>query len=110
MIVLGLLMAAAGPTLPRRIGIAERRRVLHLLREAVASVRIRPTERPVAEGIEAPDDYQRRISAVIAAQRAALLAVRDDGTDDAHALDTALINLDADQISLELSGEPLVRP
>lgn len=109
MIVLGLLIAAAAPTLPRRIGIAERRRVLDLLREAVASVRIRPTERPVAEGIEAPDDYQRRISAVIAAQRASLLAVRDDGI-DAHALDTALTNLDADQISLELGGAPLVRP
>lgn len=110
-ITLPSVIARVRPAAPDPVaGIAERRRVLDLLREAAASVRIQPTGQPVAEGIEAPDDYQRRISAVIAAQRAALLAVRDDGTYDAHALDTALTNLDADQISLELRGEPLVRP
>lgn len=42
---------------------------------------------------------------VIAAQREALLAARDDGTFSASVLTGALETLDADQISMELRGE-----
>ena len=44
--------------------------------------------------------------AVIEAQRAALLDVRDDGTYGAATLNAALIQLDAAQLSIELRSEP----
>jgi len=43
---------------------------------------------------------------IIEAQRGALLAARDNGEFSAAALNAALENLDADQISLELRGNP----
>jgi CPA1 family monovalent cation:H+ antiporter len=43
---------------------------------------------------------------MIAAQRQALLDVRDEGLFSAEALNAALAVLDADQISLELKGGP----
>ena len=43
---------------------------------------------------------------MIEAQRAALLDARDEGRFASSALTTALENLDAEQISLELRGRP----
>ncbi|GMA24224.1 hypothetical protein GCM10025864_19830 [Luteimicrobium album] len=41
---------------------------------------------------------------MIAAQRAALLDARDNGTFDADLLEDALSNLDADEIAIDLRG------
>jgi NhaP-type Na+/H+ or K+/H+ antiporter len=46
---------------------------------------------------------------IIEAQRTALLDARDDGTFSAEILNSALANLDADQISIELKGAPVER-
>ncbi len=43
---------------------------------------------------------------MIAAQRAALLDARDFGTFDADGLATALANLDATEIAIDLRGRP----
>ena len=51
-------------------------------------------------------NYQRVRLQIIEAQRGALLAARDNGEFSAAALNAALENLDADQISLELRGNP----
>jgi CPA1 family monovalent cation:H+ antiporter len=42
--------------------------------------------------------------AVLAAQRSALLDARDNGTFDADVLETALANLDASEITIEMRG------
>ena len=51
-------------------------------------------------------NYRRVRLQIIEAQRGALLAARDNGEFSAAALNAALENLDADQISLELRGNP----
>lgn len=56
-----------------------------------------------------PDDARSAKAldlAVIAAQRSAVLDARDDGVFTAETLNASLTNLDADQISLELKGDP----
>lgn len=51
-------------------------------------------------------NYRRVRLQIIEAQRGALLDARDNGEFSAAALNAALENLDADQISLELRGNP----
>ncbi|KQV06837.1 cation:proton antiporter [Leifsonia sp. Root112D2] len=50
--------------------------------------------------------WKKRTLDIIAAQRTALLDARDDGAYSAEVLNSALTNLDADQISIELKGAP----
>ena len=74
----------------------EHRELLKLLADAVAGVPL------TAGGIGSADRDDRL--AVIDAQRKALLEARDDGLYSAAALTSALVNLDADQIAIELRG------
>ena len=71
---------------------------------AIASSATVP-EQPRLDGPPTDEQFQtakaHRLE-VIAAQRAALLDARDDGTFDAELLEKALANLDAAQISLEM--------
>ncbi|MBW8872592.1 MAG: sodium:proton antiporter [Leifsonia sp.] len=81
----------------------ERRRLLELLYEAGKSV-------PQPEMTErTPEAFAQLKSARLArlrAQRAALLDARDEGTFSADVLAGALSNLDADEISIDLKGDP----
>jgi CPA1 family monovalent cation:H+ antiporter len=62
-----------------------------------------PAERtPTPEGFLAEMKYRL---AVLAAQRAALLDARDNGTYDADVLADELANLDAAQIALQMRGK-----
>lgn len=82
---------------------AERTRLFEILRSSSADV----AEPPVREGEPRPEQFteQKRYRLeVIAAQRAALLDARDDGTFDADLLEDALSNLDADEIAIDLRG------
>lgn len=76
----------------------QRREVLAYMREA-------------AEALPRSEDDTRlaRILNTIHAQREALLTARDEGRFDAEALTAALTNLDADQIALEMRGDPTGR-
>jgi monovalent cation/hydrogen antiporter len=78
-------------------------RLMELLRSSAETI----PEPPRREGVPQPEDFlvakDHRL-AVIAAQRAALLDARDNGTFDADVLEKALANLDAGQIALELRG------
>lgn len=81
----------------------ERSRLMDLIRTSAESV----PEAPGPEG--EPTRAERLVArnhqlAVIAAQRSALLDARDNGTFDADVLTTALANLDATQIALEMRG------
>jgi CPA1 family monovalent cation:H+ antiporter len=81
----------------------ERNRIFDILRSSAASV----PELPRFEGemtTERFDAARKHRLAVIAAQRAALLDARDNGTFDADALESALTNLDATEIAIELRG------
>ncbi|MBL1079168.1 sodium:proton antiporter [Nocardia sp. 2] len=83
-------------------------RLMELLRTSAESV----PQTPRPEGAPTTQDYvtaKKERLAVIAAQRAALLDARADGTFDADILENALQNLDAWEISLELRGR-LVSP
>ena len=92
----------------------ERRRLLSMMR--VAAERVIGTEESgprTREELEAADPAELRAwmgrekarrLAVLAAQRAAVLDARDDGTFDAEVLEAMLRNLDAEQIAIELRG------
>ena len=111
-----------GGTLPRLVSLVkpegyhapsvdhdERARLTAVLEQTAAAVTAEATaEHDDEPGGRRPsaDDTNRLGLAVIAAQRRALLDVRDDGTFTAEALNGALAALDADQISLELKGTP----
>ncbi|MFZ7089292.1 cation:proton antiporter [Curtobacterium sp. RRHDQ10] len=85
---------------------AERTRLFALMRTGVESVGDAP-ERP--EGEPTPlqlEAGKAHMLAVIGAQRAVLLDARDEGTFDAEVLESALANLDASQIALEMRGAP----
>lgn len=81
----------------------ERTRLLELLHEAGQAV-------PMPETTErTPEAFNQHKSARlkrIRAQRDALLDARDDGTFSADVLAGALSNLDADEISIDLKGDP----
>jgi monovalent cation/hydrogen antiporter len=82
---------------------AERNRIFDILRASTESV----PALPQLDGEPTParfEEARRHRLAVIAAQRAALLDARDNGTFDADVLEDALINLDASEIAIELRG------
>jgi len=82
---------------------AERTRLFEILRSSSADVE----EPEVHERQPRPEQFEARKRyrlEVIAAQRAALLDARDNGTFDADLLEDALSNLDADEIAIDLRG------
>lgn len=81
----------------------ERARLMTLMRDAAETV---PLPAPLERTPEAFLAQKTARLARIQAQRAALLDARDDGAFSAELLLKALTNLDADQISIELKGEP----
>ncbi|MBT0993533.1 cation:proton antiporter [Cellulomonas sp. DKR-3] len=102
--LVGLLRTPADPAAAAEEADAERTRLFALLRSASEAIPepdvpagASRQERFVAAGV-----HRRR---VIAAQRAALLDARDDGTFDADVLASALATLDADEIAMSMRGE-----
>ncbi|MGH1547808.1 cation:proton antiporter [Leifsonia poae] len=91
--------AAADPVAEKE----ERRRLMELLYEAGKSVP-QPTTRERTP--EAFAEHKAARLARLRAQRDALLDARDDGTFSADVLAGALTNLDADEISIDLKGDP----
>ncbi|WP_285113916.1 sodium:proton antiporter [Leifsonia sp. fls2-241-R2A-40a] len=81
----------------------ERRRLMELLYEAGKSV---PQPKTTERTAEAFAEHKSARLARLRAQRAALLDARDDGTFSADVLAGALSNLDADEISIDLKGDP----
>lgn len=81
----------------------ERDRLMQLLKSSAETVPAAPAPERSREGFHAAKNHR---IAVIGAQRAALLDARDHGTFDADVLATALANLDATQIAIEMRGEP----
>ncbi len=78
----------------------ERSRLFELMRTSGESI-----ERPPVDGERSAESFERAKQYqldLIAAQRAALLDARDNGTFDADVLETALANLDASQIAIEM--------
>ncbi|AXH36603.1 sodium:proton antiporter [Humibacter sp. BT305] len=78
----------------------ERSRLFELMRTSGETI-----QAPTVDGQRTPESFdqaKRYQLAVIAAQRAALLDARDNGTFDADVLENALANLDASQITLEM--------
>jgi monovalent cation/hydrogen antiporter len=94
---------------------AERGELLARMRAASREVMERHSAHPqVAEFLQRsadeaqrpdPGDFRALRLEMIDAQRAALVAARAEGTFDSGALSTALENLDAEQISIELRGD-----
>lgn len=81
----------------------ERTRLMELLREAGAAVPLPETRERTPEAFGQHKTARLRR---IRAQRDALLDARDDGTFSADVLAGALSNLDADEISIDLKGDP----
>jgi NhaP-type Na+/H+ or K+/H+ antiporter len=84
---------------------AERARIMELLKTSTETVQ----EPPRPEGDPTPEGFvsaKKHRLAVIDAQRSALLDARDNGTFDADVLASALANLDASQIAIEMRGGP----
>jgi len=82
---------------------AERTRLFEIMRSSSAGVE----EPPAREGEPRSEQFAEQKNyrlGVIAAQRAALLDARDNGTFDADLLEDALSNLDADEIAIDLRG------
>ena len=98
--LLRVLKLGADPAAAARTA-EEQSRILELLRTSAESV----AELPHPEGEPTTEDFLvakgHRLT-VIAAQRSALLDARDNGTFDADVLASALANLDASQIALEM--------
>ncbi|GAA4194069.1 sodium:proton antiporter [Gryllotalpicola kribbensis] len=82
---------------------AERNSIFEILRSSAQTVPDLPQleGKPTAERFQAARAHRL---AVISAQRAALLDARDTGTFDADILESALLNLDASEIAIELRG------
>ncbi|OII14837.1 sodium:proton antiporter [Curtobacterium sp. MCBA15_008] len=97
--------------------VEERRRLLELMRTAAEQVPGTGEEGPrTQEELQAADPAELRAwmgrekarrTAVLEAQRSAILDARDDGSFDAEVLESMLRNLDAEQIALELRGAPV---
>jgi len=81
----------------------ERKRLLELLHEAGQTV---PQPQTTERTPEAFNQHKAARLQRIRAQRDALLDARDDGTFSADVLAGALSNLDADEISIYLKGDP----
>ncbi|MGO4299169.1 cation:proton antiporter [Leifsonia sp. RAF41] len=81
----------------------ERRRLMELLYEAGKTVPLPTTAERTPEAFA---EHKAARLARIRTQREALLDARDDGTFSADVLAGALSNLDADEISIDLKGDP----
>jgi CPA1 family monovalent cation:H+ antiporter len=81
----------------------ERRRLMELLYEAGKAVPLPTTTERTPEAFA---QHKAARLARLRAQRAALLDARDDGTFSADVLAGALSTLDADEISIDLRGDP----
>lgn len=90
---------AADPAAERE----ERGRLMELLREAGDAVPLPETRDRTPEAF---NQHKTARLKRIRAQRDALLDARDDGTFSADVLAGALSNLDADEISIDLKGDP----
>lgn len=94
----------------------ERQRLLELMRTAAGRVPETRDDGPRTRAeLQAADPAELRAwmgrektrrTAVLEAQRAAVLDARDDGSFDAEVLEAMLRNIDAEQIALELRGGP----
>ncbi|WP_213816713.1 sodium:proton antiporter [Glaciihabitans sp. dw_435] len=84
---------------------AERDRIIELMRASADALPApdRPAGDPTPEYLLVAQEHYLT---VLAAQRAALLDARDNGTFDADVLANALESLDASQIAIELRGKP----
>ncbi|MFF9563432.1 cation:proton antiporter [Leifsonia sp. NPDC014704] len=91
--------AAADPEAERQ----ERRKLMELLYEAAKTV---PVPKTTERTPEAFAEHKKARLAQLRAQRNALLDARDDGAFSADVLAGALSNLDADEISIDLKGDP----
>ena len=80
----------------------ERKKIFDMLAASVANLEI-PDQQEDDDELTA---RRRQALARIHAMRSALLDARDDGIYSAGALDSALANLDADEISIEMRGRP----
>lgn len=101
------------PALPDdEVSNGERGRIIALLAEIERDVTASAAQQADVSRADAAlrvDDHaawKKRTLNIIAAQRSALLDARDDGAYSAEVLNSALTNLDADQISIELKGAP----
>jgi CPA1 family monovalent cation:H+ antiporter len=101
--LLGLLTPRVDEGAAEEFTRSELDRLFDLLRTSAETV----PEPPHPEDDRTPEAFEvaktHRL-AVLAAQREALLDARDNGTFDADVLQTALANLDASQIDLEMRG------
>lgn len=91
--------AAADPERQRD----ERMKLMTLLREVAQEV---PLPASTERTPEAWARFKKARLERIRAQRETLLDARDDGAFDAEVLESALMNLDADEISIDLKGGP----
>jgi CPA1 family monovalent cation:H+ antiporter len=91
--------AAADPEAERQ----ERRKLMELLYDAAKTVPVPTTTERTPEAFA---EHKRARLAQLRAQRDALLDARDDGAFSADVLAGALSNLDADEISIDLKGDP----
>ncbi len=103
---IGLLLRLLAPKSGQEDSDAQTRaevlRIFELLRTSGATIAEPPHPADATpEAFTAARDHRL---AVIAAQRAALLDARDNGTFDADVLADALANLDASQIAIEMRG------
>jgi CPA1 family monovalent cation:H+ antiporter len=101
---LGLVLRMVKPATSDPVGErAERRRLMEMLYEAGKSVPLPETTERTPEAFA---EHKAARLARLRAQRSALLDARDDGTFSADVLAGALSNLDADEISIDLKGDP----
>ena len=95
----------------KQVEAEERGRIIDYLREVandVSQAEYGTNARDAATAAASSPAERKRIwLKIIAAQRTALLAARDDGIYAAEPLSGALASLDADQISIELKGSPV---
>ena len=107
------VIARVRPAVPDPVAEREEQlRIADLLRATAESAGGATDERERTDGVRTTaepdlDAGRRRKLAMIAAQRAALLDARDDGTFSEQGLDVALTTLDVDQIRLELNERPV---
>lgn len=101
---LGLVLKAVKPaTADPEAERQERRKLMELLYEAAKTVPVPTTTERTPEAFA---EHKRARLAQLRAQRDALLDARDDGAFSADVLAGALSNLDADEISIDLKGDP----
>ena len=102
--LLGAITPKVDPAAADEQNEPERTRIMTLMRTSTESIEEPPHDQdaPRQERFEASKRYRL---AVITAQRSALLDARDNGSFDADLLESALANLDADQIAIEMRSK-----